>query len=57
MNITMFWSVTSCNLINRYVVSEERSASVFCYEDGGITFLQNVGEDVPDYTASHLRRQ
>jgi hypothetical protein len=28
-----------------------------CPEDGGRKFLRNVGDNMPDYAASHSRRQ
>jgi hypothetical protein len=40
------------------VVSEERAiSSCFPPEDGGSTFLRDVGKHLPDYTASLRRRQ
>jgi hypothetical protein len=38
------------------VVTAEVS-KVFCTEDGGSRLLQNVGNNLPDYTASHPKTQ
>jgi hypothetical protein len=37
-------------------VSEKRAACIFKIDDGGSTFLGNVGNNLPDYMASHPRR-
>jgi hypothetical protein len=39
------------------IVYLECAASLIKAEDGGITFLQNFGKPLQNYTASHLRRQ
>jgi hypothetical protein len=50
VNITVFWDVTPCDLVDvSYVL-------VFCSEDEGMTLLRNVGEDLLEYTASYSRR-
>jgi hypothetical protein len=38
-------------------VLEERPPYMFSVDDGGKTFLQNVGNHLPDYPASQTRRQ
>jgi hypothetical protein len=38
-------------------VSAKRSATIAEVEDGGSTFLRNVSKGLPNYTASHPRRQ
>jgi hypothetical protein len=40
----------ACNLIEFIGVQEARAASIFKVEDGGSTFLRNVGKLLPDYT-------
>jgi hypothetical protein len=41
------------------LISEESSASLllFYLEDGGRRFLRNIYNDLPNYMASHFRRQ
>jgi hypothetical protein len=36
---------------------ENHSTPLFNHEDGGIKFLRKAGKLLPDYTASHLRKQ
>jgi hypothetical protein len=35
--------------------SDNRAACIFKIDDGGSTFLGNVGNNLPDYMASHPR--
>jgi hypothetical protein len=50
LNITLFWDVTPCDLVDiSYIL-------VFCSEDEGMTLLRNIGEDLSEYTASYFRR-
>jgi hypothetical protein len=44
--------VTLCSLLEIADILEERNSFVFCLEDGGITFIQNDGRFLPDYTLS-----
>jgi hypothetical protein len=56
LKITFLYGVTSCSPIERY----QRFGATSCLlkgDDGSSGFVQNVGNVVPDYTASHLRRQ
>ena len=55
MNITVFWDVTPCSLLDKYMLLEEPTSS-FCPEDGGIVFLRNVDINIPEYTALLPRR-
>jgi hypothetical protein len=55
---TVYWDVTVCRLF----ISEEPAALKMHYtsvypEDGSSTFLQNVGNDMPDYVVSHYIKQ
>jgi hypothetical protein len=58
VKITIFWDVTLYSLVDRYQCFE----GTFCFHfhgriDGGNRFLRYVGAYLPNYTASHLRRQ
>jgi len=55
VNITVFWNVTPCGLLDKYMLLEEPTFS-FCPEDGGIVFLRNVGINIPEHTALNPRR-
>jgi hypothetical protein len=57
MNITVFWNVKPCSLAEVTSVSEECTVSIFRLENGDNMFLRKVGERLPGYMASHLRRQ
>jgi hypothetical protein len=50
----IFWDMTPCNA---YHLLARWFAELFFYpEDGGDTFLRNVGCNSTDYTASYHRR-
>lgn len=51
----MFCDVYS--LVKYYPLSGERAASILRIEDGGVTVLQAVGNDLPDYMTSYPKRQ
>ena len=62
----VFCDVTSCVLVNIcwsfreiWIVSFQgwRALSQFCLKNGDNIFIRNVGKCIPDYTASHPRRQ
>jgi hypothetical protein len=54
VNITVFWNVTPCSLLRKYVFLEE--SALFSYpEDGVIVFLRNVGINIPEHTALNPR--
>ena len=55
VNITVFWNVTLCRLLEKYMPLEEPIFSI-CPEDGGIVFLRNVGINIPEHTALNRRR-
>jgi hypothetical protein len=48
----VFWDVMPCSTVDVYRLSEP-----FFSEDGGRTFLRNIGKYIPDYMASHTRKQ
>jgi hypothetical protein len=47
----IFWDMTPCDLLARWFAE-----LFFDPEDGGDTFLRNVGCNSTDYTASYPRR-
>jgi hypothetical protein len=59
VKITVVLDATSCNKVT--YVSKERAVSNFIAEkypeDGSRTFLRNMGDSIPDYTASHPMRR
>jgi hypothetical protein len=50
------WSSVLCELVGRYLVSEEHSVSILSPEDGGNMFHRNVGICLQIHTASQPRR-
>jgi hypothetical protein len=58
-NIIAFWVEMPYILVDRYHVTAEIAASIAKEEpeNGDRRFFRNVGNDVPNYTASYLKRQ
>jgi hypothetical protein len=55
LNESIFWSYELGHRLFWYLItnfSEKPIASTFRHEGGGSTFLQNVGNHLPDYTVS-----
>jgi hypothetical protein len=62
---SVFWDITSCSLVEFADISEENTPSIFRVEEepkqsmnqkqAVKSFLQNVYQILPDYTASRLR--
>jgi hypothetical protein len=50
MKITAFWHVTPCNLVDRYNVSHESTASIFRLEEG------KLDASFRNYALSHPRK-
>jgi len=44
-------------LLKHKMKMKYKGKNTFCPEDGGISLFRNVGKILPDYTASHFRRQ
>jgi hypothetical protein len=52
MNVTVFWDVTPFTLVGRYQRYGKTAAFILRAADGSNKFIRNVGNDLPDYTAS-----
>jgi hypothetical protein len=51
MKIKIFWGVTLCSLVSRYL----GFGGLFYPEDGESHFFQNTGTHLPNYTVPHPR--
>lgn len=56
VKITLFWDLTSCNLIVGTNVLEEPTASIFYPEGGGSEFLRNADTAVLNYKVSRHQK-
>jgi hypothetical protein len=53
--LMVFSGVVQCGLVDGTNVLDEPGASILYPENGGISFLRNVGAYVQDYTTPHVR--